>query len=135
MKKIAHIGIAVHSLKQAIPLYRDQLGFTYIGSEEVASEQVRVAFFEIGESHIELLEPMSEHSPIAKFIAKRGEGIHHIAFSVDGIESRLQQLKENGIGLIHDQPKQGAHESLIAFLHPKSTTGVLMELCQKNHEH
>lgn len=133
MKKIAHIGIAVASLEEAVPLYRDILGLEYLGTEEVTSEKVRVAFFQIGESHIELLEAMDEESPISKYIAKKGEGIHHIAFSVDGIEARLKEIKEKGMALIHEVPKMGAHESKIAFLHPKSTRGVLMELCEPKH--
>jgi methylmalonyl-CoA/ethylmalonyl-CoA epimerase len=131
MKKIAHIGIAVASLQEAIPLYRDLLGFSYLGTEEVESEKVRVAFFQIGESHLELLEGMDEESPISKFIAKKGEGLHHVAFSVEGIEERLQEIKDKGIALIHEQPKLGAHGTKIAFLHPKSTVGVLMELCEE----
>lgn len=131
MNKIAHIGVAVTSLEEAVPLYRDQLGFLYIGTETVESERVRVAFFQIGESYLELLEGMDEESPISKYIAKKGAGIHHIAFSVDGIETRLQEIKEKGIQLIHETPKTGAHHSKIAFLHPKSTGGVLMELCEK----
>jgi methylmalonyl-CoA/ethylmalonyl-CoA epimerase len=133
MKKIAHIGIAVASLEEAVPLYRDILGLEYQGTEEVISERVRVAFFQIGESHIELLEGMDDESPISKFIAKKGEGVHHIAFSVDGMESRLREIKEKGIALIHEEPKIGAHQSKIAFLHPKSTRGVLMELCEAKH--
>ncbi|QQE72857.1 methylmalonyl-CoA epimerase [Brevibacillus composti] len=128
--KIAHIGIAVKSLEAALPFYTQQLGLPLIGTEEVESEQVRIAFLQIGESRIELLEPASADSPIAKFIEKRGEGIHHIAFDVDHIEDRLQQLKENGIPLIHETPKPGAHGASIAFLHPKAAGGVLFELCQ-----
>lgn len=135
MKKIAHIGIAVASLEEAIPLYRDVLGFAYIGTEIVETEKVRVAFFQIGESHIELLEGIGEDSPISKYIEKRGQGVHHIAFSVDGIEERLAELKSKGIPLIHETPRNGAHDSLIAFLHPKAATGVLMELCQEREDH
>ncbi|MGP4072411.1 methylmalonyl-CoA epimerase [Piscibacillus sp. B03] len=134
MKKIAHIGIAVSSLEQTIPFYRDQLGLTFQGTEEVTSENVRVAFFKIGESAIELLEPLNDQSPIAKFIAKKGEGIHHIALDVDDIERRLENLKENGVPLINDEPKEGAHQTQVAFLHPKAANGVLFELCEKSLE-
>ncbi|GED29517.1 methylmalonyl-CoA epimerase [Brevibacillus centrosporus] len=128
--KIAHIGIAVKSLDHVLPFYTEQLGLKLLGKEEVASEQVRVAFLEIGESRIELLEPLSEESPIAKFIEKRGEGIHHIALDVDDVEMRLVTLKENGVPLIHEKPKEGAHQAQIGFLHPKAAQGVLYELCQ-----
>ncbi|PKR79390.1 methylmalonyl-CoA epimerase [Halalkalibacillus sediminis] len=117
-----------------IPFYKDSLGLEYLGTEEVQTEKVRVGFFRIGESAIELLEPIDEESPIAKYIDKKGEGIHHIALEVDDIEQRLQSMKENGIPLIHEQPKQGAHESQIAFLHPKAANGVLFEMCQQKQE-
>lgn len=128
--KIAHIGIAVKSLEKTLPFYTEQLGLRLVGSEVVESEQVKVAFLAIGESRIELLEPLGEDSPIAKFIEKRGEGIHHIALDVDDVTSRLQQLKEQGVPLIHETPKAGAHDALIGFLHPKAAGGVLYELCQ-----
>lgn len=128
--KIAHIGIAVKNLEQVLPFYTEQLGLTLLGTEEVASEQVKVAFLEIGESRIELLEPLSEASPIAKYIEKRGEGIHHIALDVDDVEARLATLKENGVPLINEKPKDGAHHARIGFLHPKAANGVLYELCQ-----
>lgn len=131
--KIAHIGIAVKSIEETLPFYTEQLGLTLLGMEEVPSEQVKVAFLEIGESRIELLEPLSAESPIAKFIEKRGEGIHHIALDVDNVEERLERLKENGIPLIHEKPKEGAHNAQIAFLHPKAAKGVLVELCQYPH--
>jgi len=134
MNKIAHIGIAVKSLDEMIPFYRDVLGLTFNGVEEVSTEQVKVAFFSIGESNIELLEPLNEQSTIHKFIEKRGEGIHHIALDVNDIEKRLETLKNKGVRLIHEQPKIGAHESQIAFLHPKAANGVLIELCETNQE-
>ncbi|NIK12379.1 methylmalonyl-CoA epimerase [Alkalibacillus sp. S2W] len=131
MNKIAHIGIAVKSLDEMIPFYRDQLGLTFEGKEQVNSEQVHVAFFKIGESAIELLEPLSDESPIAKYIEKKGEGIHHIAFDVDDVQERLNHLKSEGVPLIHEEPKTGAHDSQVAFLHPKAANGVLFELCQQ----
>ncbi|MCA0985946.1 methylmalonyl-CoA epimerase [Guptibacillus algicola] len=131
-KKIDHIGIAVSSLEQALPFYVDSLHLQLEAIEEVASEKVKVAFLKIGESRIELLEPINEESPIASFIEKRGEGIHHIALSSDNIEDRLQELSARGIKLIHDKPVKGAGGANIAFLHPKSAGGVLYELCEKD---
>lgn len=132
--KIAHIGIAVKSLEQAIPFYTEHLGLSLVGTEVVESEQVKVAFLVIGESRIELLEPLSDQSPIAKFIEKRGEGIHHIALDVDDVGARLAHLKQQGVPLIHEQPKAGAHNAQIGFLHPKAAGGVLYELCQYPQE-
>ncbi len=129
-KKIAHIGIAVASIDAALPFYTEQLGLPLLGRETVESEQVRVAFLGIGETRIELLEPLHPDSAIAKFIAKRGEGIHHIALDVDDVQERLARLKANGVPLIHETPKTGAHNAQIAFLHPKAAGGVLFELCQ-----
>jgi len=129
-KKISHIGIAVRDLEAALPLYTDVLGLSLEGVETVESEGVKVAFLRIGETRIELLEPLGPDSPIASFLEKRGEGIHHIALEVDGIEERLSLLSEKGIRLINERPKQGAHGARIAFLHPKATGGVLYELCE-----
>ncbi|MEI3604852.1 methylmalonyl-CoA epimerase [Pseudogracilibacillus sp. SE30717A] len=133
-KKIAHIGIAVKNLHDSINFYTDLLGLTLERVEEVASEQVRVAFLKIGESRIELLEPLSNESPIYRFIHKKGEGIHHIALEVNNINDRLANLKSNGIQLINEQAKEGADNAQIAFLHPKSTNGVLFELCQHQNK-
>lgn len=129
-RKISHIGIAVRSLEESIPFYERQLQLPLTAIEVVESEQVRVAFFDIGESRIELLEATSPTSAIAKFIEKRGEGLHHIAFEVEDIRTCLQKLQESGTRLIHEEPKLGAHQMQIAFLHPKSTHGTLVELCQ-----
>lgn len=129
-KKISHIGIAVRSLEESIPFYERQLELPLTAIEVVESEQVRVAFFDIGESRIELLEPTSPTSAIAKFIEKRGEGLHHMALEVEDIRICLQNLREQGTRLIHEDPKLGAHQMKIAFLHPKSTHGTLVELCQ-----
>ncbi|MDQ0337697.1 methylmalonyl-CoA mutase C-terminal domain/subunit [Caldalkalibacillus uzonensis] len=133
-KKIAHIGIAVKSIEEALPFYQQQLGLPLEGIETVESEQVRVAFLKAGETRLELLESLSPDGPIAKYIANKGEGIHHLALEVEDIEDRLKQLKENGVQLIHEQPKEGAHAAQIAFLHPKATGGVLLELCQYAQE-
>ncbi|MBT8044561.1 MAG: methylmalonyl-CoA epimerase [Verrucomicrobiae bacterium] len=128
--KIDHLGVAVKSLETVIPYYEDVLGLECEGREEVESQKVRTAFFAAGDVHIELLEPTSDESPIAKFIEKNGEGIHHIAFATDDIEGQLGQAKENGARLIHEVPFAGAGDKLVAFLHPKSTFGVLTEFCQ-----
>jgi len=131
--KIDHLGIAVHSLDEALAYYETVLGLTCEGREEVPSQQVRTAFLAAGEVHIELLEPTSEESPIAKFLAKNGPGIHHIAFATDDITGQLAQAKEQGTRLIHEVPFTGAGDKLVAFLHPKSTFGVLTEFCQSAH--
>ena len=129
LKKIDHIGIAVHSIDAARSFYEDGLGLTCSRIEEVASQKVRTAFFTLGETHIELLEPTASDSPVAKFLEERGEGIHHIAYCSDDVEKQLQQAKEQGCRLIHEQPINGAGGKQVAFLHPKSTGGVLTELC------
>ncbi|SMO40828.1 methylmalonyl-CoA epimerase [Melghirimyces algeriensis] len=129
-ERIEHVGIAVQSLEQAVPLYRDILGLEWLGEEIVESEQVRVAFFRLGEVKVELLEPLSPDSPIARFLEKRGQGIHHIALKVEEIEGELKRLSDSGIQLIHDQPKRGAKGAKVAFIHPQSTKGVLYELCE-----
>lgn len=134
-KKINHIGIAVKNIENSTLLYRDVLGMTFEGTEEVAEQKVRVAFFAIGESRIELLEPTSPDSPVAKFLEKNGEGIHHVAYEVANLESTLNELKSQGIRLIDETPRHGAHGTLIAFLHPKATGGVLTELCQSSVSH
>jgi methylmalonyl-CoA/ethylmalonyl-CoA epimerase len=130
LTKINHIGIAVKSLDAAIPFYRDHLGMTFEGTEEVADQKVRVAFLQIGESRIELLEPTAEDSPIAKFLEKQGEGVHHMAYEVEDVTAALAELEKQGVRLIDKIPRLGAHNSLIAFLHPKATGGVLTEICQ-----
>ena len=128
--KIDHLGIAVNSIEEAIPYYENVLGLKCEGREEVESQQVKTAFFAAGEVHLELLEPTSADSPIAKFLAKNGPGIHHIAFATDHITGQLAHAKEQGARLIHEVPFTGAADKLVAFLHPKSTFGVLTELCQ-----
>lgn len=130
-KKIDHIGIAVKSLEASLPLYTENLKLKLLGIEEVESEGVKVAFLKVGESKIELLEPLNSESPIAKFIEKKGEGIHHIALGVDNIKDRIKEIKENGLPMINDEPKTGAGGAQIAFMHPKSAGGVLYELCEK----
>lgn len=127
LKKIDHIGIAVKSLEVAASFYRDVLGLSCEKTETIETQKVRIAFYPIGETHIELLEATSDESPIAKFIEKHGEGIHHIAYACDEINSHLSKAKENGCRLIHEQPVAGAGGKLIAFLHPQSAFGVLTE--------
>jgi methylmalonyl-CoA/ethylmalonyl-CoA epimerase len=131
LKKIEHIGIAVKDLKTSNALFKKLLGVPHYKTEQVASEGVTTSFFDVGTHKIELLEASNPNSPIAKFIAKKGEGIHHIAFEVENIEVELERLKMEGFELIHDTAKVGADNKRIAFLHPKSTNGVLIELCQE----
>jgi len=131
MDKIEHIGIAVKSLKDASPLYERLLGYKSYKIEEVASEHVITEFFKVGESKIELLEASSEESAINGFIQKRGEGIHHIAFAVDDIVKEMARLKSEGFQLLSDNPRMGADNKLVCFVHPKSSHGVLIELCQE----
>jgi len=131
INKIEHIGIAVKNLKDAIAYYENNLGLKCYAIEDVEDQKVKTAFFKIGEIKIELLQATSEDSPIAKFIKKKGEGIHHLAFAVSGLNSVLPKLESEGIQLIDKQPRKGAEEMNIAFLHPKSTFGVLTELCEK----
>lgn len=133
VKKINHIGIAVHSIEESTPLYRDVYGMHDEGVEVVEKQKVKVAFFAVGESRIELLEPTSEDSPVAKFIAKNGPGVHHVAYEVDDVCAEIKRLKGEGIRLIDDVPRCGAHHTQIAFLHPKSSGGVLTEMCQMQH--
>ncbi len=131
MFELEHIGIAVKNLSESNTLYEKLLGIAPYKMEEVESENVRTSFFQIENTKIELLEAMNEESPIAKFITKRGEGIHHIAFLVADIETELSRLKSEGFQLIHEVPKLGADNKRVAFLHPKSTQGVLVELCEE----
>jgi methylmalonyl-CoA epimerase len=128
--KVDHIGIAVKSLTEAVKVYQDAIGLEVSGYDEVDDQGVRVAMLTIGESRIELLEPTREDSPIEKFMMKRGEGIHHIAVRVDDIEQSLERLKASGVRLIDSTPRRGAHYARIAFIHPSSTHGVLLELVE-----
>ena len=129
IQKIDHIGIAVRSLAEAMPFYERALDLTCERIETVDSQQVRTAFYACGEVHLELLEATGPESPVAKFIAKNGEGVHHIAFRTDGIEAQLRAAESAGTKLINAEPVAGAGGKRVAFLHPKSTHGVLMELC------
>jgi len=130
MEKIEHIGIAVNSIADAGSIYEKLLNTSVYKTEDVTSESVRTAFLQCGPNKIELLEALNDDSPIAKFIAKRGEGIHHIAFEVKDIRAEMARLKGDGFILLNEEPKQGADNKLVCFLHPKGTNGVLVELCQ-----
>ncbi|MDR3227349.1 MAG: methylmalonyl-CoA epimerase [Prevotellaceae bacterium] len=127
---IEHLGIAVKSLEQAIPYYEEILGLKCYSVEEVADQKVKTAFFKVGQTKIELLEPTSPESTIAKFIEKRGEGVHHVAFAVDSVQKSLDEVAAKGVQLIDKAPRGGAEGLNIAFLHPKSTIGVLTEFCE-----
>jgi len=128
--KVDHIGIATRELDEALALWRDALGLEVDITEEVAEQGVRVAMLPIGETHIELLEPLSETSPVGRFLEKRGPGIHHVAIRVSDIRESLARLKEKGTRLIDETPRIGARGCLVAFVHPSSTNGVLLELVQ-----
>jgi methylmalonyl-CoA/ethylmalonyl-CoA epimerase len=129
--KIDHLGIAVNSIGEGKKFWTDVLGLKFEGSETVAEQKVTTAFFPVGESEVELLESTAPDGPVAKYIEKRGEGIQHVAFRVENIEGALEELKNKGIKLIDEKPRIGAGGAKIAFLHPKSTNGVLVELCEK----
>jgi methylmalonyl-CoA/ethylmalonyl-CoA epimerase len=130
-EKVDHIGIAVASLDEALKLYRDQLGLDCKGIEVVEAQKVKVAFLPVGESKIELLESTDPEGPVGKFIEKKGGGVHHLSFRVSNIEEKLEQLKQQGVELIDQKPRYGAGGAKIAFLHPKSTGGVLIEICER----
>lgn len=129
-KAINHLGIAVNSIADQRDFYEKTLGATFEGIEEVADQKVRVAFFRVGDVRLELLEPLTPESTIAKFIEKRGEGLHHVAYTVENLVARISELKSSGVRMIDEAPRTGAHRMQIAFVHPKSTFGVLTELCE-----
>ncbi|RYG53072.1 MAG: methylmalonyl-CoA epimerase [Chitinophagaceae bacterium] len=134
MRKIEHIGIAVSNLANSVPLFEKLLGTACYKTEQVEGERVNTAFFRTGDNKIELLESMDPDGVIARFIEKKGEGIHHIAFDVEDIEGEMQRLKDEGFVLLNETPKQGADNKLVCFLHPKYTNGVLVELCMEKRE-
>ena len=131
MNKIEHIGIAVKDLEASNLLFEKLLGTSHYKIEEVASEGVRTSFFKTGENKIELLEALGDNSAIAKFLEKKGEGVHHIAFAVNDIAAEIKRLQAEGFTVLNEEPKKGADNKLVTFLHPKSTNGVLIELCQE----
>ena len=130
VKAVNHIGIAVRSIEAQRPFYEGALGAVFEGCEDVPDQKVRVGFFRIGEVRLELLEPTDPTSTIAAFLEKRGEGLHHVAFTVEGLEARIAELKQSGLRMIDEVPRPGAHHMRIAFVHPRSTFGVLTELCE-----
>nr|WP_297786919.1 methylmalonyl-CoA epimerase [uncultured Allomuricauda sp.] len=134
MDKIEHIGIAVKDLEASNALFEKLLGVPHYKIEEVASEGVKTSFFQSGPNKIELLEATKPDSPIAKYLEKKGEGIHHVAFAVEDILSEMERLKGEGFVVLNETPKKGADNKLVAFLHPKGTNGVLVELCQEIKE-
>ena len=129
--KIDHLGIAVRSISDSLPLYREALGLELAGTETVDDQDVHVAFLQVGESRIELLEPLSEQTPVGRFIAKRGEGLHHICYEVENLATKLAELKARGVRMLDGYPRRGAEGKLVAFLHPASANGVLVELTEK----
>lgn len=131
IQKIDHIGIAVHSIEEAVPFYENVLGLKCEHIEEVSSQRVKTAFFEVGDVHIELLEPTDENSPVAKFLEKNGPGVHHIAYASDDVSGQLEQARVAGCRLINETPVDGAGGKQVAFLHPKSSFGVLTEFCMR----
>lgn len=134
MKKVEHIGIAVKDIESANELYTRLLGVAPYKMEEVEREGVMTSFFQVGPNKIELLEATKENSPIAKYLEKRGEGVHHIAFEVEDIKAEMKRLKEDGFKLLSEEPKRGADNKMVAFIHPKSANGVLVELCESIKE-
>jgi methylmalonyl-CoA/ethylmalonyl-CoA epimerase len=130
VKSLNHIGIAVRSIDDHKTFYEGALGLEFEGLEDVPSQKVRVAFFRAGDVRLELLEPTTPDSTVAKFIEKRGEGLHHLAFTVEDIQARIAELRESGLRMIDESPREGSHQMQIAFLHPKSSGGVLTELCE-----
>ena len=132
VNKVDHIGIAVKNLNEALNFYENILGLKSAGTETVEEQKVKVAFLPLGDTEVELLESTEEDGPIARYIAKNGEGIQHIAYRVDDIEKAIAEMKENGIRMIDEKPRYGAGGAKIAFCHPKSTFGVLIELCQRD---
>ncbi|QDV84494.1 methylmalonyl-CoA epimerase [Stieleria sp.] len=130
VKSLNHIGIAVQSIDAHQAFYEGALGLEFEGLEDVPSQKVRVAFFRAGDVRLELLEPTSDDSTVAKFIEKRGEGLHHLAYTVEDIQARIAELQDSGLRMIDEKPRGGSHHMQIAFLHPKSSGGVLTELCE-----
>lgn len=131
VRKVDHIGVAVSNLEEALKIYTEVLGLKLHGTEVVEEQKVRVAFVPVGDTEIELLESTDPEGPIAKFIEKRGQGMQHIAFRVDDIDEALERMRQKGVRLIDEKPRYGAGGARIAFLHPKSTGGVLVELCER----
>lgn len=132
ISKIDHVGLAVKNLDQILAFYRDVLGIQPSSVEDYAPDRIRTAFLQVGDASLEIMEPTSPESPVAKFLEKRGEGMHHISLEVDDLRAALKKLEAKGVALVDKEPRQGAH-STVAFVHPRSTGGVLMELTEKSH--
>jgi methylmalonyl-CoA/ethylmalonyl-CoA epimerase len=130
IRKIQHVGIAVRSLREAIPFYRDVLGLAHVGTEEIPEQKIRAAVFRVGESTLEVIESTAPDGPVGRFVEKNGEGIHHLCFEVDDAAAALADAERKGVRLIDESPREGIHGMRIGFLHPKSTFGVLTELAQ-----
>lgn len=130
LKKINHVAIAVNNIEEAAGFYQDILGLNFSGTEVVKDQKTKVAFFSIGESNIELVQPAEKDSPLVKFLETKGQGIHHVCFEVDDIESEVKALLDKGAKLIDQKPRPGAHNTKVSFIHPKSSNGVLIELCE-----
>lgn len=135
LKKINHIAIAVKNIEEAAGFYKDVMGLTLSGVEVVAAQKTKVGFFKIGESNIELVQPAEPDSPLVKFLEAKGQGIHHICFEVDDVEAEVKAYLEKGATMVDQKPRPGAHNSKVAFVHPKSSGGVLIELCELPKEH
>jgi len=133
--RINHIGIAVHSIEEAAKFYTEKLGLKLGGTEEVESQKVKVAFLPIGEVRLELVQPTSPDSPVAKFLEKNGPGFHHVAYQVEDVTAEVERLKADGVAMVDQTPRKGAHNTLIAFVHPKASGGVLTELVQEAGHH
>ena len=131
ISQIDHIGVAVRSLEEAAPLFRDLLGLEYLGEDLVEAQGVKVAFYKAGQVKIELLEPLSPESPVGRFLEKRGQGVHHVALRTEDIEGAAEAIGAQGVRVLYDAPRDGAHGKLINFLHPKDTFGMLLELTQR----
>ncbi len=135
IKKINHIAIAVNNLEEAAKFYQEVMGLTLSGVEVVTAQKTKVGFFKIGETHIELVQPSEPDSPLVKFLETKGQGIHHICFEVEDVEAEVKAYLEKGATLIDQKPRPGAHDTKVAFIHPKSSSGVLIELCELPKEH
>ncbi|NWF92276.1 MAG: methylmalonyl-CoA epimerase [Syntrophaceae bacterium] len=135
LKKINHIAIAVNNLEEASKFYQEVMGLTLSGVEVVPAQKTKVGFFKIGESNIELVQPSEPDSPLVKFLETKGQGIHHLCFEVDDVEAEVRAFLEKGATMVDQKPRPGAHHSKVAFVHPKSSSGVLIELCELSKDH
>ncbi len=135
IKKINHIAVAVNNLEEAAKFYQNMLGLTLSGVEVVAGQKTKAGFFKIGESNIELVQPTESDSPLVKFLESKGQGIHHICFEVDDVDAEIKALLEKGATMVDQKPRPGAHRTKVAFIHPKSSNGVLIELCELPKDH